>query len=89
MDPRADRAELARFEGVLSDLQDRERKILAAVEKRWRSGRGAGGARPDLMLLDLVMPGMDGLQMLEIMRGEPGLRSFGTGRFGTLDGLVV
>jgi hypothetical protein len=51
VDPRADRAELARFEGVLSDLQDRERKILAAVEKRWRSGRGAGGARPDLMLL--------------------------------------
>jgi CheY-like chemotaxis protein len=37
-------------------------------------GLGALRARrPDLVLLDLAMPGMDGLQMLEIMRSEPGL----------------
>lgn len=49
VDPLTDRARLAEFEKALSDLQDKQRDILAAVEKRWR---GAGRPdRPDLMWL--------------------------------------
>lgn len=32
------------------------------------------GARPDLVLLDLMMPVLDGWQMLEAMRAEPARR---------------
>ncbi len=46
-----DRNRLASFEVALSKLQDRQKDIMAAVEKRWRSSRGAGARRPDLMLL--------------------------------------
>ena len=31
--------------------------------------------RPDLLLLDLIMPGMDGFQLLEALRSDEGLRS--------------
>jgi hypothetical protein len=50
-DPVADRNRLADFESALSHLQDSQREILAAVENRWRTARGQGGKRPDLMLL--------------------------------------
>jgi hypothetical protein len=51
VDLAGDRDRLASFEVALSDLQDKQRDIMAAVEKRWRSSRGAGAKRPDLMLL--------------------------------------
>lgn len=51
IDPAADRIRLAAFEATLSDLQDRQETILAAVESRWLAGRGGGARRPDLMLL--------------------------------------
>jgi signal transduction histidine kinase/CheY-like chemotaxis protein len=35
--------------------------------------RAMRARRPDLLLLDLIMPGMDGLEMLEEMREEPAL----------------
>ena len=50
VDPSADRARLAAFEVSLSQLQDRQREILAAVGNRWRASR-QGAKRPDLMLL--------------------------------------
>jgi len=51
VDLATDRRRLDTFEAALSDLQDRQRNILAAVEKRWRSSRGSGARRSDLMLL--------------------------------------
>ena len=51
VDLAGDRSRLASFEVDLSNLQDRQRDIMAAVEKRWRNSRGAGAKRPDLMLL--------------------------------------
>ncbi len=51
VDLAGDRIRLVDFEGALSSLQDRQRDIMAAVEDRWRNGRGRGGQRPDLMLL--------------------------------------
>jgi len=51
VDLAGDRERLGTFEVVLSDLQDRQRDILAAVEKHWQSSHGTGARRPDLMLL--------------------------------------
>jgi len=51
VDLAGDRDRLAAFEVALSNLQDKQGEIMAAVEKRWRSSRGAGAKRPDLMLL--------------------------------------
>ncbi|OHA89255.1 MAG: hypothetical protein A3C70_00200 [Candidatus Zambryskibacteria bacterium RIFCSPHIGHO2_02_FULL_43_14] len=29
-----------------------------------------GGAKPDILILDIIMPGMDGLELLEVIRKE-------------------
>jgi hypothetical protein len=69
VDRAGDRGRLAAFETALSDLQDKQRDILAAVEKRGRGSRGSGAHRSDLMLLhrqyvqarlDQMLSGADG-----------------------------
>ena len=58
-------------------------RMLAATGKGYRVLRAANGQRalelarerkPDLMLLDLVMPGMDGYQMLKEKSADPTIR---------------
>ena len=39
-----------------------------------REGSHAGAPRPDLVLLDLNLPRLDGRQLLRTMRGDPELR---------------
>jgi two-component system response regulator len=40
-----------------------------------REGKNAHAPRPDLVLLDLNMPRVDGRKTLELIKGDPGLRS--------------
>ena len=40
-----------------------------------REGKNAAAPRPDLVLLDLNMPRVDGRKALEIIKGDPALRS--------------
>src|SRR5262249_15474074 len=58
-------------------------RMLRAAPERFRLLRAYGGPdgldlmrriRPDLVLLDLVMPEVDGLSVLETMRADPSLR---------------
>jgi hypothetical protein len=51
VDPSADRERLAAFETSLSNLQDRQRDLLAAMENRWQAAQGGDSRRPDLMQL--------------------------------------
>lgn len=51
-------------EGYEVTLVDRGDQVLAALKQR----------RPDLLLLDLIMPGLDGFGVLEQLRGTDGLK---------------
>lgn len=49
---------------------------LEAMEFLRREGGFSGAPRPDLVVLDLKMPRMDGLTLLREMRSDPSLESF-------------
>jgi CheY-like chemotaxis protein len=58
-------------------------RMLASADRRYRVSRAVSGARaldllrerrPDLMLLDLIMPGMDGFQVLSEKARDPEIR---------------
>ena len=46
-----------------------------ALEILRREGPHAGGTQPDLVLLDLNLPRMDGRELLGIIKSDPALRS--------------
>lgn len=47
----------------------------AALDFLFRRGKYANEARPDLVLLDLNLPRMDGMEVLEQMKNSPELRT--------------
>jgi len=46
---------------------------VRCVDSGARALQEAGAARPDLVLLDIVMPGLDGLAVLRLLRADPTL----------------
>ena len=60
------------IEIVQTHLQEAGYRVISASSGR--DGLAAAQRfKPDLIILDIAMPGMDGLEMLERLRGTPGL----------------
>ncbi|MEA3220593.1 HD domain-containing phosphohydrolase [Immundisolibacter sp.] len=59
---------------ILEDLLGRHYTVHAACDGEDALTRLADGDRPDLMLLDVVMPGMDGFEVCRRVKASPGLR---------------
>ena len=52
--------------------------ILAPTRRRRKEGGNEQAPRPDLVLLDLNLPKMDGREVLAQIKGNPGLRTIPT-----------
>ena len=56
---------------VLSDLLRPQYKVLAATSGEGCLRVARGPSRPELILLDVMMPGMDGYEVLACLRNDP------------------
>ncbi|MDD5297733.1 MAG: two-component system response regulator [Rhodocyclaceae bacterium] len=59
---------------VLSELLQPLYRVRAANSGRKALAIAATAPRPDLILLDVMMPGMDGYQVFELLHGDPATR---------------
>lgn len=62
------RTVLAQLERILSDLDDVS--IVGMARNGAAAIRMAGESRPDLVLMDIVMPGLDGLSALRTLQSK-------------------
>jgi CheY-like chemotaxis protein len=60
----------ARIANNLSFVSDGQ----SAIEYLQHKGRYQGAPRPDLILLDLNLPGIDGREVLKFIKSDPGLK---------------
>lgn len=59
---------------VLTDLFRGQYQILAAKDGEQALRRAAGTPRPDFILLDIMMPGMDGYEVCRRLKADPATR---------------
>jgi putative two-component system response regulator len=59
---------------VLSGLLQSDYRVLAATSGERCFALARGMPKPDLILLDIMMPGLDGYQTLSLLRAEPATR---------------
>ena len=45
-------------------------KVDVALGSEETLSKLRGGAKPDILILDIIMPGMDGIELLEVIRKE-------------------
>ncbi|MCM2327100.1 MAG: response regulator [Lysobacter sp.] len=71
---------------VLNELLQPSFRVLAATSGDKALRVAAGAARPDLILLDVMMPGLDGYQVFERLRADPATREIPVIFITALDG---
>lgn len=59
-------------------------ELISILRGRAASGLAGGLPQPDIILLDLRMSGMDGYEVLKVIKGDPALRQIPVMAFGGL-----